>query len=896
MSVTWNQAAFLPDAQLWLDPHHPCNFAFVSHAHADHFAPHRRILCSAPTYEIIAKRFGKRESEFLVLPYHETTPIADGRFEVELIPAGHIAGSTQIFVRDRETRSTLLYTGDFKTRPSAAAEPCEWKQADTLIMETTFGLPKFQFPPTSVVIADLAKFARETIEDGEIPILMGYSLGKAQELILAIHETAPELRFQVHNTVKKMNRVVESLGWKFPPCGKFDPKERDPAGHVVIIPPNALKSQVIRRLKNKRVAMATGWGIDPNAKYRYQCDEVFPLSDHAGYDDLLGFVENVNPSLTYTLHGYAEEFATDLRNRGREAWSLISDNQVELQFESDTRTAVPGPNPTATEDPRPESPFGDFVTTCEAVREVTGKLRKREILAVYLSSLNEESDLELAARYLSGVALSKTAEIRTLNVGWAIIRRTLLEMTGLSLAQYRQISTAQADSARTAHLLLAGKTKPEAHSLDDMNAAFETIAEARGPSRKIEILKNLLGSPHHAEAAFVVGILGGDLRIGLKEGLLEEAIAVAFDRDLKSVREAHMRLGDPGKTAVLAKSDRLSEAGVTPFHPLKVMLASPEPEAADIWKRLGETDGGVWLEDKFDGIRAQIHKIGNRVEIFSRDQRSLSAEFPELVSAAKKIKDDFIFDGEIIAFAEGKKLTFFDLQKRLGRIREGDLFFGEAVPVKFLAFDLLWRNGETLLAEPLSSRVKNFESIGFVRQIKPVHSYRARSAAEIDEHFYAARKRENEGLIAKDPDSPYSPGRRGKAWLKLKKAAATLDCVVVRAQQGHGKRAHVLSDYTFSLRDEETGELRVLGKAYSGLTDLEIEELTEHFKSRTLEKRRNVHFVEPETVLEIAFDSIQPSKRHDSGLALRFPRIKAIRRDKSIDEIDTVQTARKLLR
>jgi DNA ligase-1 len=171
---------------------------------------------------------------------------------------------------------------------------------------------------------------------------------------------------------------------------------------------------------------------------------------------------------------------------------------------------------------------------------------------------------------------------------------------------------------------------------------------------------------------------------------------------------------------------------------------------------------------------------------------------------------------------------------------------------------------------------------------------RVDSAVAIDEAFNAARRRENEGLIAKDPASRYSPGRRGRQWLKLKKAMPTLDAVVVRAQQGHGKRSHVLSDYTFALRDEADGSLKVIGKAYSGLTDAEIEELTAHFRERTVEKRRGLHEVVPDVVLEIAFDSIQPSKRHDSGLALRFPRIHAIRRDKTAAEIDTLAYARRL--
>ncbi|MEM7602310.1 MAG: ATP-dependent DNA ligase [Verrucomicrobiota bacterium] len=364
------------------------------------------------------------------------------------------------------------------------------------------------------------------------------------------------------------------------------------------------------------------------------------------------------------------------------------------------------------------------------------------------------------------------------------------------------------------------------------------------------------------------------------------------------MRSAHMILGDIGETALLAKEDRLDEAEATWFTPLKVMLASPEESAEDIVSRLGAEDRKIWLEDKFDGIRAQLHKRGDEVEIYSRDLRPITAEFADLVEPAKQLDHDVILDGEIIAYAEGKKLSFFDLQKRLGRrdhrLDQGDLFFGEAVPVRFIAFDLLGIDGEGCLEYPLTERRERLEAVTFGETIRRCEVFQVASAGEVDEAFNEARKRDNEGLIAKDPGSPYSPGRRGKQWLKLKKAMPTLDVVVVKAQQGHGKRAHVLSDYTFSVRDEATGELRVIGKAYSGLTDQAIEELTAHFKERTVEKNRNVHTVEPDTVLEIAFDSINPSKRHDSGLALRFPRIKAIRRDKTPDDIDTLGYARKL--
>jgi DNA ligase-1 len=303
------------------------------------------------------------------------------------------------------------------------------------------------------------------------------------------------------------------------------------------------------------------------------------------------------------------------------------------------------------------------------------------------------------------------------------------------------------------------------------------------------------------------------------------------------------------------------------------------------------------LEDKFDGIRAQLHRSSERVEIFSRDLRRITRQFPELAEQARNLDEELIIDGEIIAFQEGRRLTFFDLQRRLGRKSDGEDLFARAaadVPVAFVVFDLLWLNGQSLLAIPLRERRRLLGKIGLPSQFQIAKLTSAHSAAEIEQTFQQARRRLNEGLMIKDPESFYLPGTRGMFWFKLKKELATLDVVVVAAELGHGKRNNVLSDYTFAVRDEATGDLLPIGKAYSGLTDEEIAELTEHFKQNTIADLGRYRKVKPNVVLEVAFNSIQPSTRHASGLALRFPRIKAIRRDKNVDSIDTLQHARHL--
>jgi len=303
----------------------------------------------------------------------------------------------------------------------------------------------------------------------------------------------------------------------------------------------------------------------------------------------------------------------------------------------------------------------------------------------------------------------------------------------------------------------------------------------------------------------------------------------------------------------------------------------------------------VWLEEKYDGIRCQMHKHQERSELFSRDLHKITSQFPDLARAALALDRDFIIDGELLAWREGRALPFAELQKRLGR-KGDDFFLGAEIPVALSCYDLLWLNGRSLLKETLATRRELLAELlqREVPNISLAPVQQAQSPVEIEAAFLAARQRGNEGLMAKDPRSLYTPGRRGLGWLKLKKAYATLDVVVVGVEYGHGKRREVLSDYTFSIRDPDNDRLLTVGKAYSGLTDEEIAQLTQHFMEHTVEVKGRFRTVIPDVILEIAFDSIQPSNRHQSGFALRFPRILRIRTDKTIADIDTLDTCRRL--
>ena len=888
ISVQYERGVYLPNENIWLDPWDAKPFAFVSHAHSDHIAAHEEMIVSERTSRLMQARLPGQRHEH-VLPFGEPSTVRG--LKVTLLPAGHIFGSAQFFLET--AAGSLLYTGDFKLRRGHSAETTEWKQADTLIMETTYGLPRYRLPPTELVVQQIVAFCREALEEGATPVLLGYSLGKAQEILCSLAEA--DLEPMLHGSVYRMTRIYEQFGQAFCQYARYDSKAV--AGKVLICPPSANRSRMLEKIPNKRVAMISGWAVEPNAIYRYQVDAAFPLSDHADYDDLLRYVELVQPKRVLTLHGFAAEFARDLRERGIEAWALGAQNQLKLTLGPFRAVEIPVRAENSPNEPI-DSEFRAFAELGEQIAATPAKLEKVRLLADYLRTLAPEQ-LRSAAIFLTGKPFAQTDQ-RTLQAGWAIIYRALLAASGRGNAELRRIASSHGDMGKAAFEALAGRTKPEPFSLGEAHLLFEALHKTRGPAGKTELLQARLAKLSPLEAQYLVKILTGDLRIGLREGLVEEAIARAFDAPLDDLKEAHMLLGDIGQTALLAARRELDRAELTLFRPLKVMLASPEPTAEAIWERFGvdaPNESTVYVEDKFDGIRAQLHRSANRVELFSRDLRRTTEQFTELAGRARDLRDEVILDGEIMAFEHGKRLTFFDLQKRLGRKSESvELFAAPAadVPVVFVAFDLLWINGHSLLKAPLRERRERLRGLTMPVQFQVAEVSPARSAAEIEAAFQQARRRWNEGLMVKDPESHYTPGRRGMSWFKLKKELATLDVVVIAAELGHGKRNHVLSDYTFAVRDEESGKLLPIGKAYSGLTDAEIAELTEHFRANTIRDRGRYLEVKPDTVLEIAFDSIQPSTRHASGLALRFPRIKAIRRDKTLEAIDTLTYARKL--
>jgi DNA ligase-1 len=535
----------------------------------------------------------------------------------------------------------------------------------------------------------------------------------------------------------------------------------------------------------------------------------------------------------------------------------------------------------------------------ERLAATTRTSEKTALLAEYLRGLTPD-ELPIAAVFLTGRPFAEADE-RAAGLGWSAIASTVTELGGVPRSALAEAYDRSSDlGIAVADVLRAAGHAPDpdvSPTLLEVAAAFAEIEAASGPARKSAVLRSLLDRSDPLTAKYIVKVLGGDLRIGLREGLVEAAIARAFDRPLDDVKWAGMLVGDVGRLAALARDDALATASLALFHPLKFMLASPAEDSTEIITRLGPE---VWVEDKYDGIRAQLHKHGTDVRLYSRDLHDVSSGYPEIVAAAASLSWDGIVDGEILAWRDGTVLPFIALQTRLGRKSPSDAIQAE-VPVIYVAFDALALGPgddgpvEPLLRAPLTERRARLDALDlplatdggrFARS----HLVVAADVDALEAAFTDARARRNEGLMVKDPESVYAPGRRGLGWLKMKKALATIDCVVVGVEVGHGKRHGVLSDYTFAVRDTAADRLVNIGKAYSGLTDAEIAEMTRWFEAHTIARFGRYHQVEPTVVVEIAFDVIVRSKRHGSGFSLRFPRIVRLRPDKTVDEIDTVDT------
>jgi DNA ligase-1 len=597
----------------------------------------------------------------------------------------------------------------------------------------------------------------------------------------------------------------------------------------------------------------------------------------------------------------------------------------------------------------------ELATLAEELAGEAGRLEKRALIEIAVGRVARVS-VEDAGRfclYLAGQPFAE-ADPRKLNAGGALLTRALKAVSGCSdaalTAAYRRHGDLGAAAAE-----VWPKTSGEGLTLAEVAAAFGVMAVARTTAVRADAVERLLRRAGALEAKYLLKLMLGDMRIGVKQSLIEEAIGVAAGADVVAVRHAVMLEADLGRVVERAFAGTLGEARMRLFHPLGFMLASPVETPEEAVERFTSKPGRAvgaageagpsaspqddkpidiqaFLEDKYDGMRAQVHcgdaEEPGRVAVYSRNREDITQSFPEIAEAFREVSEPLILDGELLGWnvAEGKALPFSVLGQRIGRKRV-DGAMRRQVPVVFMAFDLLYEGGELVLPLPLRERRARLEAA--VERLRPVTvagwdapvkpkaqaglfdgeeetaveaplqrlmlspAKLVESVEAIEQAYVEARAQANEGVMLKAAGSAYLPGRRGLAWVKLKRELATLDVVITGAEFGHGRRAGLLSDYTFAVRGNE-GELLNVGKAYSGVTDAEIAELTVWMKAHTLEDYGHFRTVEPLRVIEVAFNNVMRSDRHASGFALRFPRILRLREDKPLEEIDTLETVEEI--
>lgn len=542
--------------------------------------------------------------------------------------------------------------------------------------------------------------------------------------------------------------------------------------------------------------------------------------------------------------------------------------------------------------------FAEFAQLGEQLEATRARKTMSALVARYLRTVAQD-EIALAARMIIGRVFPERGG-RPLNLSGAAVMRVVHQVVKTTSEQRQRIANEAVDFGQSVQLMLERGTRLQAHgaplTLREVWQAFQDIAATSGPGsrqRKDEVFRALLQRASPLEAKYLAKLAVGEMRHGVSEGLLLDAIASAIGAPLELVQRANMLIGDVGTVADIALrrgSAGLECSTVKLGQPIKPMLAQTATSVAEAFDLL---DGDLALEYKLDGARVQIHKDGEQVWLFSRHLSDITASLPEICVQIRQeiIARTAVLEGEVIAVnAEGRPLPFQSLMRRLGRLHD-IAAMQQQVPVQLYLFDLLYLDGMVMLDQPYCERVDALRRIH--GQIPLVERLVPSSIADGEAFLDAARAAGHEGIMAKDLESPYTPGVRGRHWLKIK-PAVTLDLVIVAADWGYGRRHGWLSNYHLAARDEESGELLEVGKTFKGLTDEEFQCMTERLLTLKIGEAHGTVFVRPEVVVEVAFNNIQDSPQYKSGMALRFARIVRFRSDKTSAEADTIQTMRRL--
>ena len=546
--------------------------------------------------------------------------------------------------------------------------------------------------------------------------------------------------------------------------------------------------------------------------------------------------------------------------------------------------------------------FKSLAELLEKVEVTKKRLEITGMVANFLKSLNSE-EVEPAVSLILGRAFPKWSQ-KTLDVSWMTLIGVLQRITGADLDMIREASASTGDlgaAVKTVfekinlkrQVLLLEKTL----TITEVRRLLHSIAGTKGSGsreKKDRLIAALLGQASPVEAQYLVKIFLGEMRTGLQEGLMEQAVAKAFEVPLGTVQKASMALGDIGEVAAIAKmegKESLSHIGLQVFRPVKLMLAQV---ARDVAEALMEHGGRTAFEYKYDGARVQIHKRGDEVKVFSRRLTDVTQSLPEVVEAVKNnIKaEEAIVEGEVIAVNEsGYPIPFQHLMRRFKRVHEVQ-GTADKIPVKLYLFDVLFVNGKSTIALPYIQRRKALTEN--IRQMPLAVQLVTEKKDRAETFLSEAMGSGYEGLMAKKLESPYVPGTRRKRWFKIKPVLEPLDLVITAAEYGYGRRHGWLSDYYLAARDAATGEFINVGKTFKGLTDAEMVEMTRRLKELAVQEERSGVVVLPKVVVEVTYNEIQKSSKYECGMALRFARISRIRDDKNPEDADTIEKVQEI--
>jgi len=549
-----------------------------------------------------------------------------------------------------------------------------------------------------------------------------------------------------------------------------------------------------------------------------------------------------------------------------------------------------------------QTPFRALAELGEKLEATRKRLLMLDLVSDFLTKLEVEK-VEPAVSMILGRSFPKWSQ-RTLEVSWATLSEIIRRISGVEWSVFDEAFSRSGDiGSATKVVFERSKVRRQAAlferalTLMEVRRSFEAISDAVGygsREKKERLIEALLSQASPLEVKYLMKIFTGEMRTGFHEGLMGQAVSKAFQIPLRLVQEASMITGDIGEVGSVAKTEGaegLSKIGFKVFRPVSLMLAQM---ADNVGEALREHGGKTGFEYKYDGARVQIHKLADQVRIFSRRLTDVTYSLPETVRAVKQnIKAmEVILEGEVIAVdAQGFPIPFQHLMRRFKRVHSIEEMITE-IPIMLYLFDILYLDGKSLISSSYLERrrllAENAGGISLTVQIV------TDNAGEAEEFLRNAMNAGHEGLMAKRLDSPYTPGIRGKRWLKVKPVLEPLDLAVVAAEYGYGRRHGWLSDYYLAARDSETGEFLPVGKTFKGLTDAEIIDMTRRLKELVVRKEHGRVMVVPKIVVEVVYNEIQSSPKYECGMALRFARISRIREDKTPEEADTIQTVKEI--